>query len=360
LTQSGHSVIAPDLFRSAGLSGYDAWSLASGQVMRRRYFIKAITGSAIAWPLAVRGQQREIPVIGYLSSRSPSDSADIVAAFRQGLKDSGFVDGQNVTIASSFAAGNFDRLPELASDLVRRQVTVMVATGGTVSVVKAKPVVPRTIPIVFAMGGDPVKLGVVASLNRPGDNVTGVAFLVNGLATKQIELLHHLLPNVTVVGFLVNPKDPNAAPDAKDAREAAKTFGQKLVLGEASTEDELRPAISTFVQGKAAGLFVDAEPFLLDKHKEIIELARQYRLPVVSQFRSFAADGGLASYGTSLTEANRLLGVYTGRVLSGTSPADLPVVQSTKFDLVLNLKTAKALDLTIPPSLLAIADEVIE
>ena len=327
--------------------------------MRRREFI-TLVGGAVAWPLVVRAQQSGVRLIGYLSSRSPGDSADIVAAFRQGLKDSGFVDGQNVSIEARFASGNFDRLPELASDLVRRQVNVIVATGGTVSVVKAKPVVPRTIPIVFAMGGDPVELGVVGSLNRPGDNVTGVAFLVNGLSSKQIELLHHLLPNARVVAFLVNPKDPNATSDVKDARETADAFGQKLVVGEASTEDEIQSAITAFVQQQAAGLFVDAEPFLLDQHKKIIEVAAQYRLPVVSQFRSFAVDGGLASYGTSLTEANRLLGVYTGRVLNGTPPADLPVVQSTKFDLVLNLKTARTLGLAIPPTLLATADEVIE
>lgn len=214
--------------------------------------------------------------------------------------------------------------------------------------------------MVFAMGGDPVKLGLVTSLNRPGDNLTGVAFLVNGLAAKQVELLHQLVPKASVMGFLVNPKDPNAEGDIIDAQAAAAAVGQKMVIGKASTEAEINSTFVTFSQQGVAALFVDAEPFLLDQRKRIIALARQHSVPVVSQFRSFAVDGGLASYGTSLTEANRLLGVYTGRVLKGTKPADLPVVQSTKFDLVLNLKAAKTLGLTMPPSLFATADEVIE
>jgi putative tryptophan/tyrosine transport system substrate-binding protein len=328
--------------------------------MRRRDFITLVGGLAVDWPFTARAQHAKIPVIGYINSRSPSDSADIVAAFRQGLKEAGFVDGENATIESRFAAGNFAQLPDLAADLLRNRVDVIVATGGTVSAVKVKPIVPRTVPIVFAMGGDPVKLGVVASLNRPGDNITGVAFLVNGLASKQIELLHELVPQAAVIGFLVNPKDPNAQPDAKDARAAADSFGQKLVVGEASTESELDSIFTSFLQQRVAAVFVDAEPFLLDQHKKIIAFAAQHTLPVVSQFRSFAADGALASYGTSLTEANRQLGLYTGRILKGTKPGDLPVVQSTKFDLVINLKTAKAIGVAVPSALLATADEVIE
>ena len=326
----------------------------------RRQFISALGGATVAWPLAARAQQPALPVIGYLSSRSPDNSADIVAAFRQGLNDDGFIVGQNVTIESRFADGDFDRLPGLAADLVRRQVNVFVATGGTVSVIRARPVVPTTIPIVFAMGGDPVKLGIVASLNRPGENITGIAFLVNGLAAKQIEMLHELVPNAVVIGFLVNPKDPNAKSDTKDAQAAANTFGLKLVVGEASTESEIDATFANFVQRQVAALFVDAEPFLLDSYKKIIALAAQHAVPVVSQFRLFAAGGGLASYGTSLVDANRLLGVYAGRVLKGTKPADLPVVQSTKFDLVINLKTAKTLVITVPPTVLALADDVIE
>jgi putative ABC transport system substrate-binding protein len=329
--------------------------------MRRREFMTLLGSGAVAFSVAARAQQKSaMPVIGYLSSRSPGDSADIIAAFRDGLKEAGFVDGDTVTIESRFADGNFDRLPELAADLVQHGANVVVATGGTVSVVKAKPVIPRTIPIVFAMGGDPVKLGVVASLNRPGENITGVAFLVNALASKQIELLHELVPKAAVIGFLVNGHDPNAESDIKDAHAAADALGQKLVIGEASTESEIDSTFADFSQRQVAAIFVDAEPFLLDQHKKIIAAAAQRAVPVVSQFRLFAADGALASYGTSLTEANRLLGLYTGRVLKGTKPGDLPVVQSTKFDLVLNLKTAKALGLSIPPSLLATANEVIE
>jgi putative tryptophan/tyrosine transport system substrate-binding protein len=328
--------------------------------MRRRDFITLVGGVVVGWPFVARAQHAAMPVIGYISSRSPDNSVDIVAAFRQGLKESGFVDGENVTIESRFADGNFAQLPDLAADLLRGRINVVVATGGTVSVVKIKPVVPKTFPILFAMGGDPVKLGVVASLNRPGDNITGVAFLVNGLASKQIEMLHELVPKALVIGFLVNPKDPNAQFDIKDARAAADTFGLKLVIGEASTESELGSTFTSFSQQHVAAVFVDAEPFLLDQHKNIIALAAQHGAPVVSQFRSFAADGGLAAYGTSLTEANRQLGLYTGRVLKGAKPGDLPVVQTTKFDLVINLKTAKAMGIIVPNTLLATADEVIE
>jgi putative tryptophan/tyrosine transport system substrate-binding protein len=230
----------------------------------------------------------------------------------------------------------------------------------TVSVVKAKQVVPKTVPMVFAMGGDPVKLGVVASLNRPSENITGVAFLVNGLAGKQMELLHSLVPTNEVIGFLVNPKDPNAETDSRDAHAAASLLGAKLVVGAASNEGEIEASLASFAQQHVGALFVDAEPFLLDHRDKIITLAAKANMPIVSQFRLFADGGGLASYGTSLTDANRLLGVYAGRVLKGEKPADLPVVQSTKFDLVINLKAAKSLGLNVPPALIATADEVIE
>jgi len=309
-------------------------------------------------PLATNAQP-PLPVIGYLSSRSPSESAHIVAAFRQGLKEAGFVEGQNVVIEARFAEGHFDRLPELAAELVRRQVNVLVATGGTVSVVKAKPVVPATIPIVFAMGGDPVKLGVVASLAQPGGNITGVSFLVNELAAKTVELLHELVPTAAVIGFLVNPHDPNAASDTQGAQTAADAFGLHLVVAQASTASEIASAFTTFVHQQVAALLVDTEPFFTDQRATIVALAARHALPAVYQLREFAAAGGLMTYGTSITDANRQLGVYTGRVLKGTKPADLPVMQSMKFELIINLKTAQALGLTIPPSLLFQADEVI-
>jgi putative ABC transport system substrate-binding protein len=322
--------------------------------------MRLLGGAAVTWPLAAGAQQTTLPVIGYLSSRSPSDSAHIVAAFRQGLQEAGFVEGQNVTIESRFAEGHFDRLPALADDLVRRQVNVLVATGGTVSVVKAKPVVPATIPIVFAMGGDPVKLGVVASLARTGGNITGVSFLVNELAAKSVELLHELVPKATVIGFLVNPNDPNAESDTRGAQTAADAFGLKLVVAKASTASAIESAFTTFVQQQVAALFVDTEPFFTDQRANIVALAARHALPAVYQLREFAAAGGLITYGTSITDANRQLGIYTGRVLKGTKPADLPVMQSMKFELIINLKTAKALELTIPPHLLMLADEVIQ
>jgi ABC-type uncharacterized transport system substrate-binding protein len=328
--------------------------------IKRRDFMRLLGGAAVTWPLAARAQQTTLPVIGYLSSRSPSDSAHIVAAFRQGLQEAGFVEGQNVAIESRFAEGHFDRLPALAADLVRRQVNVFVATGGTVSVVKAKPVVPATIPIVFAMGGDPVKLGVVASLARPGSNITGVSFLVNELAAKSVELLHELVPKAAVIGFLVNPNDPNAESDTRGAQTAADAFGLKLVVAKASTASAIESAFTTFVQQQVAALFVDTEPFFTDQRANIVALAARHALPAVYQLREFAAAGGLITYGTSITDANRQLGVYTGRVLKGTNPADLPVMQSMKFELIINLKTAKALGLTIPPHLLMLADEVIQ
>jgi putative tryptophan/tyrosine transport system substrate-binding protein len=327
--------------------------------MRRREFI-TLLGGAAAWPLAARAQQPTMPLIGYLSGRSPSESAHIVAAFRQGLKEAGFTDGQNVAIESRFAEGNFDRLPELAADLVRRQVKVLVTAGGTVAVVKAKPVVPSTIPIVFVMGGDPVALGIVSSLNRPGENITGVSFLVNELATKSIGLLHDLVPKATIIGFLVNPKDPNAESDTKEAQVAADAFGQKLVVGKASTENEIDLAFESFAQQQVGALFVDTEPFFTDQREKIVVLASRNRLPAIYQLREFVDAGGLVTYGTSITEANRQLGIYTGRVLKGDKPADLPVMQSTKFELIINLKTAKSLGFQIPDKLLTLADEVIE
>lgn len=301
-----------------------------------------------------------MPVIGYLSGRSPGEFAHIVAAFRQGLKEAGFVDGENVVIESRFAEGNFDQLPALATELVRRQVNVIATAGGTVTVVKAKPVVPTRIPIVFVMGDDPVALGIVSSLNRPGENITGMSFLVNQLATKSIELLHELVPKATVIGCLVNPKDPNAEADTQEAQIAADALGQKLIVGKASTQTEIDLAFESFAQQQVGALFVDTEPFFTDQRTKIVALAARNRLPAIYQLREFVAAGGLMTYGTSITEGNRQLGVYTARVLQGEKPADLPVMQSTKFELIINLKTAKSLGLSIPDKLIALADEVIE
>ena len=328
--------------------------------MRRREFITLIGGMAAAWPLATRAQQPAMPVIGYLSQRSPTDSASIVVAFRQGLEQEGFVEGQNVTIIFRYAEGQIDRLPTLASELVRRGVNVFVATGGTGSVVKAKAVVPPTIPIVFAMGGDPVKLGVVASLARPGDNITGVSFLLTEIAAKEIELLHELMPKAAVMGVLANPNDSNYELDIKGSQMAADALGHKLVVVKASTESEIKLAFTTLAEQHVSALFVNADPLYVVNSPKILGLAARHAMPTVSSWEGFAADGGLISYGTSINEANRQLGIYTGKVLRGIRPGDLPVTQSTKFQLVINLKTAKALGLTIPASFLATADDVVE
>jgi len=327
--------------------------------VRRRELV-LLLGAAMTAGHGLRAQQKAMPVIGYLSQRSPTDSAGIVAAFRQGLKEEGYVEGQNVVIESRFAEGQIDRLPALASDLVRHGVSVFVATGGTGSVVNATPVVPHSIPIVFAMGGDPVKLGVVASLARPGDNITGVAFLLSELAPKEVELLHELIPRAAVIGFLVDPNDPNTGSDTKDAQAAANTLGHRLVIVKASNASEIAPAFATLAQQKIKAVFVNADPLFNVNFPEIRELAARYGMATISSWEGFAVEGGLISYGTSINEANRLVGVYTGRVLKGEKPADLPVQQSTKFQLVVDLKTAQALGLTIPPHILDLADEVIE
>jgi putative tryptophan/tyrosine transport system substrate-binding protein len=332
--------------------------------MRRREFITLFGGAAVApamlLPLAAHAQQPAMPVIGYLNQRSPTDSANIVAAFRQGLKEEGYVEGQNVAIEFRYAEGQIDRLPALASDLIRRELNVFVATGGTASVVKAKPLVPKRIPIVFAMGGDPVKLGVVVSLARPGDNITGVSFLINELAEKEVELLHQLVPKAAVIGFLVDPSDPNTESDTKGVQAAANALGHELVVVKASTESEIDPAFAVLAKQQTTALFVAADPLFNVNFPKILALAARHAMLTVGSWEGFAADGGLISYGASINWANRQLGVYTGRVLKGTRPDDLPVVQPTKLQLVINLKTAKALGLTLPPTLLAIADEVIE
>jgi len=328
--------------------------------MERRAFLAGVTGGLLAAPVAAGAQQPAMPVIGYLSQRSPTDSASIVAAFRQGLNEMGYVEGQNVAIEFRYAEGQIDRLPALASDLVRRNVNVFVATGGTGSVVKAKPVVPRTIPIVFAMGGDPVKLGVVASLARPGDNITGVSFLLSELPGKEVELLHELVPKAAEIGYLVNPRDPLSEGDIKGAQAAADALGHRLVIVTASTASEIDPAFAALARRRIAALFVNADPLYTVNSPKILALAARDAMLTVSSWEGFAADGGLISYGTSINEANRQLGVYTGRVLKGTRPGDLPVWRSTKLQLVINLKTAKALGLTIPQSLLLRADRVIE
>ena len=263
-------------------------------------------------------------------------------------------------IESHFAESQLDRLPALTADLIHRGVNVLVATGGTSSVVAAKPVVPRATPMIFAMGGDPVKLGVVDSLARPGANVTGIAFLVNGLTAKHLQLLLELAPKARVIGFLASPSDPNYASDTQQAREAARTLGHELVIVNADTENGLEPAFATLAKEKVDAMFVQVGPFTTDQRAKICGLAALHSLPAIYALREFVDAGGLMSYGTSITDANRQLGIYTGRVLKGTRPSDLPVMQSTMFELVINMKVARALRLEIPTSILLRADEVIE
>lgn len=328
--------------------------------MRRRDFM-TLVGSAAAWPVVARAQQPPMPIIGYLSARSLSDTAKTVTAFRNGLQEAGYVEGQNVAIEYRFADGRIDQLPTLAADLVSRRVRVLAATSGTSSVIAAKTAIATaTIPMVFVMGGDPVKLGVVASLARPGGNITGVTFFANGLGAKMIQLLHEAVPNADLIGFLVNPNDPNVDSDVKEAQEATDKLRQKLLVVKASTPSDIDKAFATLAQQRAGALLVNIEPFLGMQSPRIVTLANRYALPTVSSLEGFAAAGGLMNYGTSIIDANRQLGIYTGQVLKGTKPADLPVMQPTKFQMVINLKTAKTLGITIPLTLLAGADGVIE
>jgi ABC-type uncharacterized transport system substrate-binding protein len=327
--------------------------------MNRREFITLLGGAAV-WPLAARGQQSAMPVIGYLSTRSLDDSAHIVAAFRKGLQEAGYAEGRNVTIEFRFAEGHHDRLPALTADLVRRQMNVLVATGGTASAVAAKPIVPATTPMVFAMGGDPVRLGLVDGLARPGGNATGISFLVSEMAAKHVQLLNELAPKTAVIGLLANPNNPNLASAAEEAQKAADLLGRKLVVVNANAEGDFEPAFTRLVRQRVEALFVQVDPFFGDQRATITALAARHALPSIYALREFVDVGGLMSYGTSVTDANRQLGVYTGRILKGTRPAELPVMQSTMFELVINLKAAKALGLEVPTSILLRADEVIE
>jgi putative tryptophan/tyrosine transport system substrate-binding protein len=327
--------------------------------MRRRDFIKVVAGSAVAWPLAARAQQPAMPVVGFLSSRSPNESASAVAAFRQGLTEAGYVEGQNVDIAFRWTEGQYDRLPALAADLARRQVAVIFATGGNPPAFAAKAAT-ATIPIVFITGSDPVEVGLVASLNRPGSNVTGVSLFTSLLVAKRLELLRELVPTAIILAFLVNPNNSNAQPDTRVAHAAAARFGQQLVVLSARTENDIDAAFAILVQRRASALLVNTNSFFLTRRNQIAAQAARHVVPTIHDLREYTAAGGLVSYGTNLADAYRQGGTYVGRILKGEKPASLPVVQPTKFDLVINLKTAKALDLEIPPTVLARSDEVIE
>jgi putative tryptophan/tyrosine transport system substrate-binding protein len=326
--------------------------------MRRREFIKVL-GGAMAWPVAAGAQQQAVPVVGFMSGRAANDSAHLVAAFQQGLTETGLVDGQTVAIEFRWADGNYQRLPALAADLVGRKIAVLVGVGGDVSAVAATKAT-KTIPVVFGMGGDPVKAGLVASFNQPGGNATGYTLWTSEMESKRLGLLRELVPGVSLIGVLVNPQFPPTEQERQDLEPAAKTVGQQLFVARANDDAELDAALSAFVKQSVGAFLVTAAPFFDTRRDRIISFAAQNRLPAIYQFREYAAAGGLMSYGPNIVESYRNAGVYVGRILKGEKPANLPILQPTKFDFVINLKTAKALGLTVPPMLLAEAGEVIE
>jgi len=322
--------------------------------------MRAVGGMALAWPLAGRAEQPGKPVIGFLGSSSVAEFADFVAAFRAGLSETGYVEGETVAIDYRWADDHYERLPALAADLVRRRVGVVVATGGNVSALAVKAAT-STIPIVFTTGVDPVKAGLVTSINRPGGNVTGVTLFTTVLIAKQLELLRTLIPSGGAMAVLVNPNNRQGAEqNLTVATESAHIAGQQILVVSAGSESEINAAFASLVQQRATGLLVTGEPLYLAQREQIVALAARHAIPAIYYERIFAASGGLISYGASLAEVYRQAGVYAGRILLGAKPGDLPVLQPDKFELVINLATAKALGLALPPALLALADEVIE
>jgi putative ABC transport system substrate-binding protein len=326
--------------------------------VKRREFI-ALAAATVAWPLAGRAQQSAMPVIGFLSGRSPSDAGSALAVFRQGLGEIGYIEGRNVTIEYRWAEGRYDRLPALAADLVGRQVAVIAATGGDPTPLAAKAAT-ATIPIVFTIGGDPVQLGLVTSFNKPGGNVTGVTFMNLEFGAKRLELLHRLVPNAASIAMLVDPNYPLPSAEMRDVQTAALSLGLQINVLNASTENQMDAAFTNMVQQRAGALLVGANILVLVQRDRLVRLAARHGVPTIYFAREFVDAGGLMSYGANIISGYQHAGVYVGRILKGEKPVDLPVMRPTKFDLIINLNTAKALGLTVPDKLLALADEVIE
>ena len=326
--------------------------------MKRREFITLISGAVAAWPLAARAQQPAMPVIGFLSTRSPEESAHLVAAFQSGLADNGYIAGQTVLIEYRWALGQYDRLPTMAADLVRRPVAVLATVGGEPAAMAAKTET-STIPIVFAMD-DPVKQGLVESFNRPGGNATGMAVLSPDLEAKRLGLLHELVPQASTIGVLLNPNFPPAQHQLEEVQIAAQATNLQILALRASTDRDIDEAFDRLIKQRIPALSVASDPFFDTRRDKLIGLAARYAVPTIYQFREYPAAGGLISYGIDIANVYRQIGIYVGRILKGAKPADLPVMQPTKFELVLNLKTAKTLRLAIPSGVFSIADEVIE
>jgi putative tryptophan/tyrosine transport system substrate-binding protein len=326
--------------------------------MRRREFITLLGGTAAVWPLATRAQQPTMPMIGFLSARSPSESASVVAAFRNGLREASYVEGQNVHVEFRWAEGQYDKLPALAADLLRQQVAVIAALSSPAAL--AAKAATSTIAVVFHAGIDPVRAGLVASLNRPGGNVTGVTFFTAALEPKRLGLLRELIPQAHLVAVLVNPNYPDADVQLKDVQEATREIGQRALILTATIDAEIDTAFATLANQRVGALMVCADPFFDLRRERIVALATRHHVPAIYHWREYVTVGGLLSYGASVTDSYRQVGVYAGRILKGTKPADLPVMRPTKFELVINLKTAKTLGVVVPPSLLTQADEVIE
>ena len=326
--------------------------------MNRREFVTLLGGGVAAWPLTASAQQAAMPVIGFLAGQSREGRAYLTAALKQGLGETGYIEGQNASIEYRWAENHYDRLPALAAELVARKVAVIVA--GPLPAALAAKKATADIPVVFAIGGDPVQSGLVATLNRPGGNVTGVSFFTTTLEPKRLELLQEVSPNVAVIAMLLNPKSLDYENQVRDVQAAARSIGQQIMILNASSEHDIETAFSTVVQHRVGAILIGSDPFFTDRRNQLVALAAHHGIAAIYQWREFAEAGGLMSYGTSLTDAYRSVGIYAGQILKGTKSADLPVQQSTKVELVINLKTARALGLTIPLPLSGRADEVIE